>query len=164
MCEGLIDDGFVKFLSCRNHSLCAVGICHNRQPFLVENHKCSVPSCGVENNFSDRKTTISTKVDDFGFDFRNRNAPAARRGGAHSLKVVRWRFLIGAPGKKVASSKILTSYLAGQMLNILFPARVGEISRELADAGFEQAEFLTQPEPHPNGGFAAEFLVRSARR
>jgi uncharacterized protein (TIRG00374 family) len=49
--------------------------------------------------------------------------------GTHLLKVVRWRFLIGPPGEKVASSKILTSYLAGQMLNILFPARVGEISR-----------------------------------
>jgi len=44
-------------------------------------------------------------------------------------KVLRWRVLLGPVGRKVGFSPIANSFLAGQMLNAVVPARIGELSR-----------------------------------
>lgn len=47
-------------------------------------------------------------------------------------KVVRWRVLLGEPGRKVSSLDLLMAILAGQMLNLLLPVRVGDLGRAYA--------------------------------
>lgn len=44
-------------------------------------------------------------------------------------KAVRWKVLMGAKGQQVHLAKAFVSHLAGQTLNVLFPARVGDLSR-----------------------------------
>jgi uncharacterized protein (TIRG00374 family) len=45
------------------------------------------------------------------------------------LKAVRWRALLGEPGRKLALFPVLQALLAGQMLNILYPVRLGDLTR-----------------------------------
>jgi glycosyltransferase 2 family protein len=44
-------------------------------------------------------------------------------------KVVRWRVLMGGNGKKVPFKLYVISHLAGQSLNMIYPARLGDLSR-----------------------------------
>ena len=44
-------------------------------------------------------------------------------------KVIRWRVLMGVDGAKIPFSRFLMSHLAGQSLNMIYPARVGDLSR-----------------------------------
>ena len=46
-----------------------------------------------------------------------------------SMKVLRWKVLLGSSGKEAGCSKISMSFLAAQMLNSFLPVRAGEISR-----------------------------------
>lgn len=46
-----------------------------------------------------------------------------------SLKIQRWRVLLGAAGGHIDFVKVCLSFLSAQMLNAFFPLRVGEISR-----------------------------------
>ena len=53
--------------------------------------------------------------------------------GVNTLaKVVRWRVLLGEPGRKVSNWDLLMALLAGQMLNLLLPVRVGDLGRAYA--------------------------------
>lgn len=44
-------------------------------------------------------------------------------------KVNRWRVLMGVNRQRVSYKKLLMSHLAGQSLNMIYPARVGDLSR-----------------------------------
>jgi uncharacterized protein (TIRG00374 family) len=44
-------------------------------------------------------------------------------------KVSRWRILLGKPGQQVSFKRLTISHLAGQSLNMIYPARVGDLSR-----------------------------------
>jgi uncharacterized protein (TIRG00374 family) len=44
-------------------------------------------------------------------------------------KTLRWRLLIGTPGQNITNITYLKVLLAGQMLNTIFPARLGELGR-----------------------------------
>jgi glycosyltransferase 2 family protein len=50
-------------------------------------------------------------------------------------KTIRWRVLIGSPGKLVPFSTLFMSLMAGQLLNLIFPARIGDISRAYTVGG-----------------------------
>jgi uncharacterized protein (TIRG00374 family) len=47
------------------------------------------------------------------------------------VKAVRWHRLTGDVGQKVGFSRILAAFLAGQLLNLIYPARAGDVSRIL---------------------------------
>jgi len=44
-------------------------------------------------------------------------------------KAARWKLLLGPTGKHVPMSTLLASHLAGQTLNLFYPARLGDLSR-----------------------------------
>ncbi len=44
-------------------------------------------------------------------------------------KTFRWKVLLGPAGKPVSIAKLLVSHLAGQTLNLVYPARIGDLSR-----------------------------------
>jgi glycosyltransferase 2 family protein len=44
-------------------------------------------------------------------------------------KTYRWRVLIGPPGEKIPSSTLFKSLMSGQLLNLIFAARIGELTR-----------------------------------
>jgi glycosyltransferase 2 family protein len=44
-------------------------------------------------------------------------------------KAVRWKILMGEAGRRIPFVRILASLLVGQMLNLLLPARAGDLSR-----------------------------------
>jgi glycosyltransferase 2 family protein len=44
-------------------------------------------------------------------------------------KAVRWQVLLGRPGRGVSLHKVFAALLVGQMLNTLYPGRLGEFSR-----------------------------------
>jgi uncharacterized protein (TIRG00374 family) len=44
-------------------------------------------------------------------------------------RVIRWKVLMGADGETVSLTRNLMSLLAGQALNLIYPARIGDISR-----------------------------------
>jgi uncharacterized protein (TIRG00374 family) len=44
-------------------------------------------------------------------------------------KALRWRILLGDAGRRIAFVRVLASLVVGQMLNLLLPARAGDISR-----------------------------------
>lgn len=50
-------------------------------------------------------------------------------------KAIRWKILIGTSGQRLPFSKILAVLLVGQMLNTLFPLRVGDVSRAYVVGG-----------------------------
>jgi uncharacterized protein (TIRG00374 family) len=50
-------------------------------------------------------------------------------------KTVRWRVLLGEPGRAVSLLKLLMALLSGQMLNTLYPARIGDLSRAYVIGG-----------------------------
>jgi hypothetical protein len=50
-------------------------------------------------------------------------------------KAARWKVLLGARGERVHFTKALVSHLAGQTLNTIFPARVGDLSRAYSIGG-----------------------------
>src|SRR3990170_6221601 len=50
-------------------------------------------------------------------------------------KAARWRVLMGGRGHKVGFFKTLSSLLVGQMLNTLYPARIGDLSRAYSVGG-----------------------------
>ncbi len=45
------------------------------------------------------------------------------------LKALRWQVMLGLPGADVPFNDLLLSHLSGQMLNALFPLRIGDLSR-----------------------------------
>jgi uncharacterized protein (TIRG00374 family) len=51
------------------------------------------------------------------------------------LKALRWNVLLGLPGKVVPFSKVGMSFLTGQMLNSILPARIGDLSRVFVVGG-----------------------------
>ncbi len=51
------------------------------------------------------------------------------------VKVLRWQVLIGQRGALIKFRSLLMSLLAGQMLNTLYPARIGDISRAYVIGG-----------------------------
>lgn len=52
--------------------------------------------------------------------------------GVNNLaKASRWRTLLGPAGKQIAYWKIFLALMAGQTLNALYPARIGDLSRAL---------------------------------
>ena len=51
------------------------------------------------------------------------------------FKVVRWQVMLGPPGKDIPFLDLLMANLSGQMLNALFPVRVGDISRAVVIGG-----------------------------
>jgi len=44
-------------------------------------------------------------------------------------KALRWKLLVGPPGKKITNLRYLMILITGQMLNTLFPARIGDLGR-----------------------------------
>ncbi len=50
-------------------------------------------------------------------------------------KAYRWKVLLGPRGEQISIGKALVSHLTGQTLNILFPFRVGDLSRAYALGG-----------------------------
>jgi glycosyltransferase 2 family protein len=44
-------------------------------------------------------------------------------------KVLRWRILLGKPGGKVGFTALLRAMLSGQLINLLIPGRIGDLSR-----------------------------------
>jgi uncharacterized protein (TIRG00374 family) len=44
-------------------------------------------------------------------------------------RVIRWKVLMGSDGETVSLTRNLMSLLAGQALNLIYPARIGDISR-----------------------------------
>ena len=60
------------------------------------------------------------------------------------LKAWRWQLLLGPLGRKVGLDKFLMSHVSGQMLNSVFPLRVGEVSRMvvMGDMGLGRAFVL----------------------
>lgn len=59
-------------------------------------------------------------------------------------KTLRWKTLLGQPGQQVGLGRLLLALLAGQMLNLIYPARVGDLSRAVAmgDRGESRAYVL----------------------
>jgi hypothetical protein len=47
-------------------------------------------------------------------------------------KALRWRVLLGGNGRKVTISRLVMAHLAGQSLNMIYPARIGDLSRVYA--------------------------------
>jgi uncharacterized protein (TIRG00374 family) len=45
------------------------------------------------------------------------------------LKGLRWKYLCGSPGRKISLARYLGLLLAGQLLNWIYPARLGDILR-----------------------------------
>lgn len=58
-------------------------------------------------------------------------------------KAVRWKYLIGLAGRKLHLSKVLSVLLAGQMLNTLYPIRVGDVSRIYVMGGMGPGRVFT---------------------
>ncbi len=50
-------------------------------------------------------------------------------------KTFRWKVLVGAAGQKISNLKYLMVMLSGQMLNTLFPARLGDFARAYSLGG-----------------------------
>ena len=50
-------------------------------------------------------------------------------------KTARWRVLLGQRGAKIGFGKLLMSQLVGQMFNLLYPARIGDLSRAYVIGG-----------------------------
>lgn len=50
-------------------------------------------------------------------------------------KAVRWKTLVGQPGRGISFWEYLVALLVGQMLNTVLPARLGELSRAYAIGG-----------------------------
>jgi hypothetical protein len=50
-------------------------------------------------------------------------------------KIFRWQIMLGSPGKMVPLGVLSQGLLAGQMLNVVFPARVGDIYRAVVIGG-----------------------------
>ena len=44
-------------------------------------------------------------------------------------KVIRWRVLMGGNGRRVTFVRLILAHLAGQSLNMIYPARAGDLSR-----------------------------------
>jgi glycosyltransferase 2 family protein len=51
------------------------------------------------------------------------------------VKTFRWQVLIGPPGNGVPFSQIFMSLVSGQLLNLIFPARIGDVSRAYTIGG-----------------------------
>ena len=47
-------------------------------------------------------------------------------------KALRWQVLLGENGRKVSITRLVMTHLAGQALNMIYPARMGDISRVYA--------------------------------
>ena len=45
------------------------------------------------------------------------------------FKAVRWKAILAEPGQNVPLSQVLLSFLAGSLLNWVYPARIGDLSR-----------------------------------
>jgi hypothetical protein len=44
-------------------------------------------------------------------------------------KTLRWRVLIGPPGEQIAKTMLFKAFMSGQLLNLVFPARIGDLTR-----------------------------------
>jgi uncharacterized protein (TIRG00374 family) len=51
------------------------------------------------------------------------------------FKVIRWQVMLGPPGRQVPFVRLLMSSLSGQMINAVFPVRVGDLSRAYVIGG-----------------------------
>jgi len=51
------------------------------------------------------------------------------------FKAWRWQVMLGPPGKSVPFLDLLMAHLSGQMLNTLFPVRIGDLSRAYVIGG-----------------------------
>jgi uncharacterized protein (TIRG00374 family) len=60
------------------------------------------------------------------------------------LKGIRWYRLTGEVGRKVGISRVTAANVAGQLLNLIYPARAGDVSRVLivGQGGYEKAFVL----------------------
>jgi uncharacterized protein (TIRG00374 family) len=58
-------------------------------------------------------------------------------------KAVRWKYLIGPAGQKIHLTKILSVLLTGQMLNTLYPIRIGDFSRVYVMGGMGPGRVFT---------------------
>ena len=58
-------------------------------------------------------------------------------------KTYRWRVLLGEAGKRVPLLELLKALLVGQMLNTLYPLRIGDISRAYVIGGIGPGRFFT---------------------
>lgn len=58
-------------------------------------------------------------------------------------KAVRWKYLIGPAGHKLHLFKVLSVLLAGQMLNTLYPVRIGDFSRIYVMGGMGPGRVFT---------------------
>lgn len=58
-------------------------------------------------------------------------------------KTIRWRVLLGTPGKHVTLFNLGGALLAGQMLNTLYPARIGDLSRAYVVGGMGVGRVFT---------------------
>jgi uncharacterized protein (TIRG00374 family) len=58
-------------------------------------------------------------------------------------KVVRWQVLLSPAGKKISLSPLSKSILAGQLLNTLYPARIGDLSRAYVIGGLGPGRVYT---------------------
>ncbi len=51
-------------------------------------------------------------------------------------KTIRWKVLMGKRGREILVSKTFSALLVGQMLNTIYPARIGDLSRAYTIGGF----------------------------
>ncbi|NJO04634.1 MAG: flippase-like domain-containing protein [Chloroflexaceae bacterium] len=58
-------------------------------------------------------------------------------------KAVRWKILVGSAGQAIPLSKYFAIHVVGQMLNILIPARVGDLSRAYVLGGMGPGRAFT---------------------
>lgn len=58
-------------------------------------------------------------------------------------KTFRWRALLGRPGRAVSVYKLFQALLVGQMLNTLYPARIGDLSRAYVIGGLGPGRVYT---------------------
>lgn len=50
-------------------------------------------------------------------------------------KTLRWRVLIGPPGEQIPNNTLFKSLMSGQLLNLIFPARIGDLTRAYTIGG-----------------------------
>jgi uncharacterized protein (TIRG00374 family) len=60
-----------------------------------------------------------------------------------AAKAVRWRVLLGVRWRKIPLVKLVMSLLAGQMLNTIYPARIGDLSRAYVIGGMGPGRVFT---------------------
>jgi len=63
--------------------------------------------------------------------------------GNNVCKSIRWKILVGDPGSNIRLGKYLSIFLIGQMLNVVFPGRIGDVGRAYVLGGLGPGRTFT---------------------